>query len=132
MIASAASVLVVLAGIYLLCLGMGAFLAPAVVRRFLLGFAESPTVHYLELALRLAVGGAFVLHAPDMLFAEVFAGFGWILLLTTTVLLVVPWRWHRQFARRSVPKALRHLPLMAVASLALGGFVLFAVFGGPV
>lgn len=56
---------VALAGIYFLGLAALAFIAPMQARRFLLGFAGSAAVHYLELLVRMAVGGAFVLRAPD-------------------------------------------------------------------
>jgi hypothetical protein len=65
-----------------------------------------------------------------MRFATVFVAFGWVLLATTAVLLLVPWRWHQRFAQLSVPKAVRYLPLIAIASLLLGSFVVFAAASG--
>lgn len=132
MIELLASAVVFLAGLFLAGLGAAAFVAPASARRFLLGFAASPALHYLEQALRLIVGGAFVVCAPAMRFSLAFAAFGWILVLTTAVLVMVPWRWHRQFAQRVVPRALRLLPLLGVASLGLGGLVLVGLFGSAV
>ncbi len=41
----------------------------------------------------------------------------------------VPWRWHRHFAQRAVPGVLRFLPWLGLASLALGGFVVFSWVG---
>ena len=127
-----ALVVVCVAGLYFVTLAAVAFFAPALARRFLLGFAAAPALHYLELVLRLVVGSAFVLHAPATRFPAAFAVVGWILVATTVVLLFVPWHWHRRFAERSVPSALRHLPLLAVGSLLLGGLVLLASFGGAV
>jgi uncharacterized protein YjeT (DUF2065 family) len=98
--------------------------------RFLLAHGSSRSVHYLELSLRLVLGGGFVLGAPNLLFPDAFAVFGWVLLITTAGLLTVPWQWHRRFAQRSVPQALRYLALLGIASLALGSFVLFAAAHG--
>ena len=61
MIEPLATAVVLLAGLYLACLGAVALVAPALARRFLLGFARSRALHYLELTLRLIVGGAFLL-----------------------------------------------------------------------
>lgn len=127
MIEPLAAAVVLLAGLYLACLGAVSLVAPALARRFLLGFARSRALHYLELTLRLVVGGAFLLCAPVMRFPLAFTAFGWAIVLTSVGLLLVPWRWHRHFAQQAVPRALHFLPLLGVASLLLGGFVLFAV-----
>ena len=128
MIEVMAFAIVVAAGLFFVALGGMSLVAPSNTSRFLLGFAGSPSKHYAELALRFVVGGAFVFHARQMLFSTVFSIFGWILLVTTAVLLLVPWRWHHRFAQRSVPEALRVLPLVGVSSIALGGLVLVAAF----
>lgn len=118
------------AGLFLLALGSVALLAPPHARRFLLAFASSPASHYLELTLRLLVGGAFVLSAPLVPFSGWFSLAGQVLLATTAVLLLLPWRWHHRFAQRAVPEALRFLPLIGVASAGLGVLVLWAVWRG--
>jgi hypothetical protein len=122
--------IVLLVGLYLVTLAAMALLAPARATRFLMGFAGTARTHYLELALRGIAGGAFVLQAPEMRFGGAFALFGWTLLLTAAGLAVVPWRWHRAFARRAVPHAVRRLGLVAVGSLVLGGLVLSAALRG--
>ena len=102
-------------------------ITPALARRFLLGFARSRALHYLELTLRLVVGSAFLLCAPAVRFPLAFTTFGWAIVLTTVVLVLVPWRWHQHFALQAVPRALQFLPLLGVASLLLGGLVMFAL-----
>lgn len=130
MIGFLASAMVGLSGLYLVGLASISLCAPARASRFLLGFAGSASTHYLELLVRLVVGGAILVRARHMLFSDVFSVFGWVLVLTTVGLLVVPWRWHQRFARLAVPYAVRHLRLLAVASFLLGGFILVAVLGG--
>jgi hypothetical protein len=125
-----APLLVLLAGLYLVALGAAAWVVPQRAARFLNGFAESPGRHYAELGLRLLVGGAFVLHAPGMRFPAAFTLFGWLLVGTTVALLLVPWTWHRRFARQAVPVAVAHLRLLAAGSLVLGGAVLAALRWG--
>jgi len=115
---------VVLAGTFLTVLGGTCFAAPTMAARFLLGFAGNATVHWVELALRLVVGAAFVLRASQMLFTTAMATFGWTLVATTAIMLFVPWRLHRDFARRIVPGAVRHPRLLGGAALMAGVFVL--------
>lgn len=122
---------VLLTGVYFVGLGVASLATPRAAGRFLLGFAGSAAVHYVELLLRLIVGAAFVVRAPALPWPAVFTLFGWGLVLTTMGLCAVPWRWHRRFAERTVPQALRYLPLLGVASLALGAFVLGSAFAGP-
>lgn len=130
MIGFLAMAVVVLAGLYFVALAIVSILAPARADRFLSGFAGSAPAHYSELMIRLAVGGSFLLHSPQMLFPAVFRLFGWTLVVTTAVLFAVPWQWHHRFAQRSVPHVVRHLRLFGVASFALGGFILTSVIRG--
>ena len=122
--------LVLLTGLYLLGLAATSFIAPALAVRFFLGFAGSAFAHYVELLLRLAVGVAFLLHSSHMLFPGIWSLFGWVLVLTTAALAVIPWHWHRRFAQRSVPHAVRHLRLVGLASFGFGGFVLLSLLRG--
>src|SRR3990167_6183103 len=126
MLSILALIVVVLAGFYLVALAAVALFAPVRAAGFLLGFVGSATLHYLELLLRLVVGGAFLLHAPYLPFPGIFTVVGWVLILTTAGLALVPWQWHRRFAQKTVPHAVRNLKLIAVSSLAAGGFVLAA------
>ena len=130
MIEVLALTVVVLTGLYFVALAIASLFMPALANRFLLGFADSALKHYVELFLRLAVGAALILYAPRMLFQDVFILFGWLLLVTTACLLLVPWRWHHRFAQQAVPRATRHITLIGLASLALGGLILAAVVRG--
>ena len=130
MIEASALGLVVLAAVYFIALAGVSLLIPASASRFLLGFAGSPFKHYTELFVRFLVGAALVLHAPRTVAPSAFAVFGWLLLVTTACLLLVPWRWHQRFAQYAVPQAARHISLIGLASLALGGVMLVAVVLG--
>ncbi len=126
MVDSAALLVVVITGCYFLALAVVSLASPVLGSRFLLGHAASPSLHYLELFIRLTVGTAFILRAPQMQYSFIFNSFGWVLVATTVVLLAVPWRWHHRFAQRTVPQALRYLKVIAIASIALGSFILVA------
>lgn len=125
-----AGLLVVAAALYCIALAALSIWRPAHAARFLLGFVGSPFKHYAELALRLMVGWAFVTHSPHMALPQVCKGIGWVLLVTTALLLLIPWHWHRAIARRSVPLVVPHIRLLGVASLLLGSCVLWAMIAG--
>lgn len=127
MIQALAIVLVAGVGAFLVALGLAALLRPQLAQSFLLGFAGSPTRHYAELTVRLAIGCALVLASPALPAAAAFSLFGWVLLATTGVMVLVPWHIHRTFAQATVPMALRHLPAIGLASLAAGASTLWAV-----
>jgi hypothetical protein len=48
--------IVVIAGLYLICLAAVALARPDVARRFLLGFAQTAAAHYTEMSARILVG----------------------------------------------------------------------------
>lgn len=130
MVGSISIFVVLLAGLYFVALGTVSLVRPANANRFLLGFAGSARVHYVELSVRLLVGGALILSAPRMLYSEVFEIFGWLLVAPAIGLLLIPWRWHRLFAQRTVPAVTRYIALIGLASSALGGVILAAVILG--
>lgn len=125
-----AGLLVAAAALYCIALAALSIWRPAQAARFLLGFVGTPLKHYAELALRLIMGWAFVTYSPRMAWPQMFNGFGWVLLVTTVLLLLIPWRWHQGIARRSVPLVIPHIRLLGVASLLLGLFMLLALGAG--
>lgn len=130
LVTSLSFAVVILVALYMLALGAASLLVPDRASRFLLGFAGTASVHFVELFLRLVAGAALVLYAPNMLFASAFHFFGWLLLITTACLLLVPWRRHRRFAQRAVPLFTRYLFAIGLVSMSFGGLVLFAAARG--
>lgn len=112
---------------YLLALGLLLLVAPARGRHFLAGFAQSAVAHHVELGVRMLVGAAFIVHAPRMAAATLFAVLGWVLIGTSLALALMPWRWHARIAQRSVAMATRFTAPLGLASLALGAGLAFAL-----
>lgn len=108
---------------YFLLLGIVALWKPTRASRFLLGFADSPAKHYLELVLRSIVGIALLVLAANSPARNVLMVAGWVLLGSTLALALLPWRIHQRFAQVSVPQALRYLPLIGIASIAIAGLL---------
>jgi len=123
--------LVLLLAVYFLAFGAIALAAPAQAQGFLQGFAQSARAHRLELAIRILVGAALLIRAPLMLWPSAFSLFGALLLLTSSCLLLLPWRWHQRFARHTVPRALPYLAWIGMCSLILGAILLYAALRGP-
>ncbi|MBK8304378.1 MAG: hypothetical protein WBC19_02720 [Pyrinomonadaceae bacterium] len=123
----AAFVMIFVAGIWLIGLAVVAFVRPERVKAFFGKFASSAFAHFLEMFVRLIVGAAFVVYAPQMLFTTVFTAFGWLLIFTTAVLSFVPWKLHRKFADRSLPLMYEWMTMFGIVSLAGGGFIVYSL-----
>ena len=122
--------IVVLAACFFLLFGVLAFVRPARIHGFLLGFAGSALKHFAELLVRLLVGASLLLLAPDSAHASVLSVSGWLLIITTALMALIPWRVHHRFTQSAVPKALQFLPLMGLVSLAIGACLLWAMVTG--
>lgn len=122
--------IVAVAGLYLVGLGVAMIFRPGQVALFLRGFARSAGAHYLELFIRLLVGLALVTASPGVPFGWAFLLFGQVLIATSALLVLVPWRWHRRFAETVVPAALRHSKLIGICSLSAGALVVAGTIAG--
>ena len=126
MLLVAAKTILVVVAIFFLLLGLIALIRPSIAGRFLLGFAGSALKHYVELGVRFVVGGAMLVVAPHSIHSAALTAFGWLLIVTTAVMAIVPWRVHRRFTEAAVPQALRFLPMIGVTSVVLGGLFLWS------
>lgn len=129
MIETTALVIALLVGLFQLGLAATCFFAPKRAVSFLSAFASSPKAHFLEMALRLVAGGAFVINAPAMRFSIAFMVFGWVLIASSAVLLILPWRLHQRFAEQYAAPVIRKAWLMGLFALPLGGVILYAALG---
>lgn len=113
-------IVVLLWGAFLVGLGVTTFIKPDTAKAFLLAFAQTRAKHFVEMAIRMIIGASMIVQAANVEFPLVFAIFGWILVGTTAVMVLIPWRWHKAFADKTVPNAVRYIALMGIVSLALG------------
>lgn len=104
-----------------------AFGRPEQARRFLGSFAQSFRAHVAEQTLRLVAGAALLVRAPLLWQGPAFRVLGWVLVLTSVGLLLLPWRWHRAFAERVVPPVARHVRLYGLLVLGAGLLLLYAL-----
>lgn len=125
-----AVVVVVAIGLSLIAFSGVAFAKPAIAERFLAGFASSARTHYVEQVVRLLIGAALVVRSPNMWQPKMFWLVGWAILISSAVLLCVPWQWHHRLGLRVLPLLVRHLGLYAAGSFAFGALLLYGVFAG--
>jgi len=124
----AAAVVVVAFGLSLIAFAGAAFAKPAIAERFVTAFASSARTHYVEQVVRLVVGAALVVRAPIMWQPKMFWLVGWAIVVSSAVLLCVPWQWHQRLGERVQPLIVRHLRLYAAGAFAFGALLLYAVF----
>lgn len=127
---SIAAGVVITAGIFLIGLDTIALARPAPARRFLLGFARTAASHYIEMAGRILVGVALVVASPRMLFSPLFFWFGVALVVSSMVLLCLPWRWHRSMAERVLPRFVGLLGVVGPVAFLIGGLLVVATLAG--
>ena len=125
-----AAVVVVAFGLCLIVFPGVAFVKPAAAERFLTAFASSAGTHYVEQVVRLIVGAALVVRSPTMWQPRMFWLIGWAIVVSSAVLLAVPWQWHHRLGGRVLPLLVRHLRLYAVGSFAFGALLLYGVLAG--
>ena len=127
-----AKIAVALIAIYLIGLGAIGMARADVAKQYLLAHAASPFRHYLELFIRVVCGWAILTMSPYMLAPEIFNIVGWVILITTTVLLVLPWQVHSRFSKWAVPQAIQYMKLIAIGSMVGGLIVAYSLFSGSV
>lgn len=123
-----AGITVLLVGLWLIGFAAWVLVAPARARDLLGRFADSFRAHLIEMVLRIVAGWGFVQYAPAMRFSVAAEIFGWVLVASSVVLLLLPWRMHNRFAARVMPSVYRHIAIYAVLSCALGALVLYAAY----
>lgn len=123
----AAAAIVAGAAIFLMLLAAATALAPRRAERFVASMAGSARAHITEQFLRLLVGGGLVLYAPHMRIPIIFKGLGWLLIVTSLGLLLIPWQWHHRFGRWAIPLVIRHIRLYGLGACALGVLILMAM-----
>lgn len=125
---SIASAVIVAIGLFLIGLAAVVFMKPLLGERFFMAFASSARTHYLEQAFRLLLGSSLVVLSPAMWQSGTFLFLGWIIVISTIGLMLIPWQWHHRFGQLVLPILVRHMRLYAVGLFAFGALLLYGVF----
>jgi hypothetical protein len=124
---AAAGTILVAFGLFLVGLAVVVFAKPTVAEQFFMSFASSARAHYTEQVMRLLIGASLVIRSAAMWEPKVFWLVGWAIVLSSVVLIVSPWQWHRRFGEKVRPMLIRRMKLFAVGLLAFGGLLLYGV-----
>ena len=124
---AAAGAILVAFGLFLIGLTGVIFAKPAVAERFFMSFASSARSHYTEQVVRLLIGASLIIRSGSMWQPKVFWFVGWAIVLSSTVLILAPWQWHRRFGEEVRPMLIRHMKLFAAGLLAFGVFLIYGV-----
>ena len=123
-LATAAFLLVLAAGLWLVAVAGLMALRPGLFLRLLGLTASSWRVNVAEQGPRLIAGAALIVHAPASKLPALFEAGGWFVVASSVCLLAVPLRWHAGYAiwwaRRLKPAAVRAIaPFSAAAGAGL-------------
>ena len=119
----------VIFGLYLISLLGITIFNKAIAVSYFSSFASSARAHYLEQVLRLIVGLAMLSFSKSMLYAQFFQLFAWIIIISTIVLILIPWTWHNKLGKRVIPLTIKNLKFYAVSASVFGVFILYCVVG---
>ena len=114
-------------GLYLISLLVITLLNKAIAVGYFSSFASSAKAHYLEQVLRLIVGLAMLSFSKSMLYTQFFELFAWIIIISTIVLIVIPWRWHNRLGKSVIPLTIKNLKFYAISASIFGVFILYCV-----
>jgi len=127
MMNAVAGAILVAFSLFLVGLTVVVFAKPAVAERFFMSFASSARAHYTEQVIRLLIGTSLVIRSAQMWQPKIFWFVGWAIVLSSLVLILSPWQWHRRFGEKVRPMLIRRMKLFAVGLLAFGVLLLYGV-----
>jgi hypothetical protein len=103
------------------------FVRRAVAEGFLRKFVSSARTHFIEQIFRALLGVSLVIYSSEMWQAEIFRVFGWVIVVTAVVLMLLPWQWHQRLGKIELPIMIRYLRLYAICVFSMGAVILYAV-----
>ena len=115
-------------GIFIIGVGLLMLFAPGKARESLKKMASTNFINYAEMILRMFTAIALILFAENSRFPEFIKIFGWMMFITTLILIIVPRKMHHSFALKCAdvldPLYLR---LISPFAFVLGSFFIYNV-----
>ncbi|RNC80453.1 MAG: hypothetical protein ED559_01170 [Phycisphaera sp.] len=118
--------IVLASAFFLIALAVLIFVRPTQAEKFLSLFAGSARAHFTEQFLRLVAGIGFVVYAPESAWPIIFAVFGWLLIVSALMLIVLPWKLHHHFGSRVIPIVIKYKHIYGIGALVLGLLILMS------
>ena len=128
MIIEIAKWIVIFFGIFIIFIGFVMLINPTKARNTLRKAGSTNLINYAEITMRLIPAIALILCAEVSKYPIAFKIFGWIMLITSLILYVVPRKTHHQFSMKSadILKPL-YFRLISPFAFIFGGLILYNV-----
>ena len=115
-------------GLFIICAGFVMLIAPERAKQIVSKAGSTNLINYLEITIRVIPAIALVLYSDLSKYPAFYKAFGWIMLVTSLILLFVPRRMHHNYAFRCAtviqPFLFRIISLFAFG---FGGFLIYGV-----
>ena len=129
MIIELAKWVVIFFGIFIISIGFVMLISPTKARNTLRKAGSTNFINYAEITLRLIPAIALILCSEISKFPLAFEIFGWIMLITSLILYVVPRKIHHKFSMKSadILKPF-YFQLISPFAFLLGGLILYNIY----
>ena len=117
---------VLLFGVVIIFVGFIMLFAPKKARETLRKAGSTSFINYSEITIRLIPAVALILYADFCKFPEAFKIFGWIMIITSVILYIVPRKTHHNFSLKSA-EILKPIYFQLISPFAFlfGGLIIF-------
>lgn len=126
MITEIAKWIILLFGVFIIFIGFVMLFNPNKARTTLRKAGSTNIINYAEITIRLIPAIALIVYADFSKFPEAFEIFGWIMLLTSLVIYVIPRKMHHTFSMKSAD-ILKPIYFQIISPFAfmLGGLIIY-------
>lgn len=128
MIIEIAKWIVIFFGSFMIFIGFIMLTNPKKARETLRKAGSTNFINYTEITMRLIPAIALILYSDVSKYPETFKIFGWIMLITSLVLYVVPRKIHHQFSMKSADMLKPiYFQLISPFAVLFGGLIIYNV-----
>lgn len=115
-------------GIFIIFIGFVMLLNPNKARNTLRKAGSTSLINYAEITIRLIPAIALILYSDLSKFPESFKLFGWIMLITSLILYVIPRKMHHKFSLKSadILKPI-YFQLISPFAFLFGGLIIYNI-----
>lgn len=114
---------------FILLVGVLMIANPAKANQILRKAGSTPLINYGELSIRMIPAFAMIHFADHSQIPQIFTLFGWFMIVSSIVLMVMPRRWHHAYAVKCADILKPHIiPWLAPVSFLFGGWVLWMIW----
>lgn len=128
MIIEISKYVILIFGIFIIFIGFVMLINPKKARNTLRKAGSTNFINYTEITIRLIPAIALIVYSDFSKFPEAFKIFGWIMLITSLVLYIIPRKIHHKFSMLSADylKPI-YFQLISAFAFLLGGLILYNI-----